>query len=107
MLFFGLSWRRAGRFSLIFPGRCASTASKFFLVIRFGWSYPPTIPIGEELFTEANRNDERTRGEMAIFQKKMKVRASVKKICRDCKIIKRQGRLYVVCKNPKHKQRQG
>jgi large subunit ribosomal protein L36 len=38
----------------------------------------------------------------------MKVRASVKSICKDCKIIKRKGVLRVVCKNnPKHKQRQG
>ncbi|MDO8574670.1 MAG: 50S ribosomal protein L36 [bacterium] len=37
----------------------------------------------------------------------MKVRASVKKICAKCKIIRRQRRLYVVCSNPKHKQRQG
>ncbi|PIR05989.1 50S ribosomal protein L36 [Candidatus Jorgensenbacteria bacterium CG_4_10_14_0_8_um_filter_39_13] len=37
----------------------------------------------------------------------MKVRSSVKKICKSCKTVRRQGRLYVVCKNPKHKQRQG
>ncbi|RMD51831.1 50S ribosomal protein L36 [Candidatus Parcubacteria bacterium] len=37
----------------------------------------------------------------------MKVRASVKKICRDCRVIRRDGRVRVVCKNPKHKQRQG
>jgi len=38
----------------------------------------------------------------------MKVRASVKKICKDCKQVKRQGILRIVCKkNPKHKQRQG
>ena len=38
----------------------------------------------------------------------MKVRASVKKICRDCKIVKRIGTLYVICNNePRHKQRQG
>jgi large subunit ribosomal protein L36 len=38
----------------------------------------------------------------------MKVRASVKKICKDCKIVKRRGVLRVVCKpNPKHKQKQG
>ncbi len=36
-----------------------------------------------------------------------KVRPSVKKICDNCKIIKRKGRLVVICKNPKHKQRQG
>ncbi|MCK5033173.1 MAG: 50S ribosomal protein L36 [Calditrichia bacterium] len=38
----------------------------------------------------------------------MKVRASVKKICDGCKIIKRRGVIRVICsKNPKHKQRQG
>jgi len=38
----------------------------------------------------------------------MKIRPSIKKICNDCKIVKRQGRIYVICKkNPKHKQRQG
>ncbi|MCP6720342.1 MAG: 50S ribosomal protein L36 [Patescibacteria group bacterium] len=38
----------------------------------------------------------------------MKVRTSVKKICKDCKTVRRRGRIYVVCKNnPKHKQRQG
>ncbi|MCX6792954.1 MAG: 50S ribosomal protein L36 [Candidatus Falkowbacteria bacterium] len=37
----------------------------------------------------------------------MKVRASVKKICKDCKTIRRKGRVMVICKTPKHKQRQG
>jgi large subunit ribosomal protein L36 len=38
----------------------------------------------------------------------MKVRASVKVMCRDCKIIKRRGIVRVICSsNPKHKQRQG
>ncbi|MBK8911495.1 MAG: 50S ribosomal protein L36 [Chlorobi bacterium] len=38
----------------------------------------------------------------------MKVRASVKKICDNCKIVKRKGVVRVICKkNPKHKQRQG
>ncbi|XOF32243.1 MAG: 50S ribosomal protein L36 [Candidatus Electrothrix sp. YB6] len=37
----------------------------------------------------------------------MKVRASVKKICSDCKIFKRKGVVRVTCKNAKHKQRQG
>ena len=37
----------------------------------------------------------------------MKVRASVKKICDKCKIIKREGVVRVICQNPKHKQRQG
>ena len=38
---------------------------------------------------------------------KMKVRPSVKKMCDKCKIIKRKGRVMVICENPKHKQRQG
>ncbi|MEK7630050.1 MAG: 50S ribosomal protein L36 [Patescibacteria group bacterium] len=37
----------------------------------------------------------------------MKVRASVKKICMKCKIVRRKGRLYVICETKKHKQRQG
>lgn len=37
----------------------------------------------------------------------MKVRASVKKICKDCKTIRRGGRVHVICKDLKHKQRQG
>ncbi len=37
----------------------------------------------------------------------MKVRSSVKKICEHCKIIKRRGVVLVICKNPRHKQRQG
>ena len=36
----------------------------------------------------------------------MKVRVSVKKICSDCKVIKRHGVLRVICKNPRHKQKQ-
>lgn len=36
----------------------------------------------------------------------MKVRASVKKICRNCKVIKRNGVVRVICSEPKHKQRQ-
>ena len=37
----------------------------------------------------------------------MKVRASVKKICKNCKLIRRYGVLRVICVTPKHKQRQG
>ncbi|XP_020227842.1 uncharacterized protein LOC109809031 [Cajanus cajan] len=38
----------------------------------------------------------------------MKVRSSVKKMCEFCQIVKRRGRIYVLCSaNPKHKQRQG
>ena len=39
---------------------------------------------------------------------RMKVRASVKKISPDDKIVRRKGRVYIINKlKPKHKQRQG
>jgi large subunit ribosomal protein L36 len=38
----------------------------------------------------------------------MKVRPSVKTICGNCKIIRREGVVRVICKKtPKHNQRQG
>jgi large subunit ribosomal protein L36 len=37
----------------------------------------------------------------------MKVRPSVKKICDRCKVIRRRGRIRVICSNPRHKQVQG
>ena len=38
----------------------------------------------------------------------MKVLASVKKMCRNCKVIRRHGVVRVICsKDPRHKQRQG
>ena len=37
----------------------------------------------------------------------MKVRRSVKKMCDKCKIIRRDGKVLVICENPRHKQRQG
>ncbi len=35
------------------------------------------------------------------------LQASVKKICRNCKIVRRKGVVYVICTDKKHKQRQG
>ncbi|MFZ8833125.1 MAG: 50S ribosomal protein L36 [Candidatus Caldipriscus sp.] len=38
----------------------------------------------------------------------MKVQSSVKRRCAYCKVVRRRGRVYVICtRNPKHKQRQG
>ncbi len=37
----------------------------------------------------------------------MKVQPSVKKICDKCKVIRRHGRVMVICDNVRHKQRQG
>jgi large subunit ribosomal protein L36 len=37
----------------------------------------------------------------------MKVSASAKKMCDKCRVIRRKGRVWVICENPRHKQRQG
>ena len=37
----------------------------------------------------------------------MRVSASVKKICRNCKITRRKGVVRVICTDMRHKQRQG
>ncbi|MCI5702471.1 MAG: 50S ribosomal protein L36 [Erysipelotrichaceae bacterium] len=37
----------------------------------------------------------------------MKIKPSVKPICPKCKIVRRKGKVYVICENPKHKQKQG
>jgi large subunit ribosomal protein L36 len=38
----------------------------------------------------------------------MKVRASVKKMCDSCKVVRREGVVRVICSaKPRHKQRQG
>lgn len=50
--------------------------------------------------------DKKIAGEMELFTI-MKVRPSVKPICEKCKIIRRKGRVMVICDNPKHKQKQG
>ena len=50
-----------------------------------------------------------TRGHSGIYRRlnEMKVRPSVKPMCEKCKIIKRKGKVMVICENPKHKQKQG
>jgi large subunit ribosomal protein L36 len=43
-----------------------------------------------------------------IYRCIMKVRASVKRICESCKLVRRKGRIYVICSaDARHKQRQG
>ncbi len=37
----------------------------------------------------------------------MKVRTSVRKICRNCKIVRRKRVIRVICPDTRHKQRQG
>ena len=44
---------------------------------------------------------------LARRRKAVKVRASVRRMCENCKIVRRKGVVRVICKNPRHKQRQG
>jgi len=37
----------------------------------------------------------------------VKVKPSVKRICNNCRVIRRHGRVMVICTDPRHKQRQG
>ncbi|MGB9300763.1 MAG: 50S ribosomal protein L36 [Anaerolineae bacterium] len=37
----------------------------------------------------------------------MKVKPSVRRRCENCKIVRRRGVVRVLCRNPRHKQRQG
>ncbi|MEK7662457.1 MAG: 50S ribosomal protein L36 [Patescibacteria group bacterium] len=37
----------------------------------------------------------------------MRVKSSVKTICAKCKMVRRGGRIRVICENPRHKQKQG
>lgn len=49
-------------------------------------------------------------GEIRVKEKEktMKVRSSVKPICDKCRVIKRNGKVMVICpKDAKHKQTQG
>ncbi|KAK9453018.1 ribosomal protein L36-domain-containing protein [Dipodascopsis uninucleata] len=63
-------------------------------------SKPATSTTSELSAGPFTRSLESTRG--------IKVRSSVKKLCPDCYIVRRKGRVVVRCKaNPKHKQRQG
>jgi large subunit ribosomal protein L36 len=49
----------------------------------------------------------RATGRSSRRKNPMKVKPSVKKICDKCKVIRRHGRVMVICDNLRHKQRQG
>jgi large subunit ribosomal protein L36 len=55
----------------------------------------------------AERRKPRAEGFQNEAEQAMKVRASVKRICDKCKIVRRRGVVRVICTNQKHKQRQG
>jgi len=47
------------------------------------------------------------RRQESIRKRIMKVRSSVRRICENCKIVRRKGVVRVICTNVKHKQKQG
>jgi len=48
-----------------------------------------------------------TVGLTAKVRHTVKVKPSVKRICNKCRVIRRHGRVMVICSDPRHKQRQG
>ena len=42
-----------------------------------------------------------------IEEQSVTVRPSVKPMCEKCRVIKRHGKVLVICENPRHKQTQG
>ena len=54
-----------------------------------------------------SRGGESCTGTDKLERANMKVRPSVKKMCERCKLIRREGKVMVICSNPRHKQRQG
>ena len=61
----------------------------------------------EGLLKKANLRGYGQEREVGGSERKMKVRTSVRKICRKCKIVRRRGVVRVICEDPRHKQRQG
>ena len=59
------------------------------------------------IFREEESSTDSNKQGVGRSQKPVKVRPSVKRICNKCKIVKRRGRVIVICQNPRHKQRQG
>lgn len=62
-------------------------------------------PFYKKIYEKSNRKPRRNGKEMG--EDFMKVRPSVKPMCEKCKVIRRKGRVMIICENPKHKQRQG
>jgi ribosomal protein L36 len=73
-------------------GKMRKITSKFCREIRSALRLPPTTLIKDGLCSESDY---------------MHIQSSITKRCTQCKIVKRRGKLYITCTNPKHKQRQG
>ena len=71
--------------------------------LRSGWPRRRRAAVGG-----AERKESDFRWFSSRLEEAVKVRASVKKICVKCKVIRRKGVVRVICSaNPRHKQRQG
>ncbi len=84
----------------IYKRACIILHGRFF----YGLSMPRYKAIGKLKFFQTKNL------QLLILQKgvvNMKVRSSVKPMCEKCKVIKRKGKIRIICENPKHKQRQG
>ena len=77
----------------------------FVLAIVFLLDYNNRVYLGKTGVLRPLNRDKSI--EMKGGYARMKVRSSVKPICEKCKVIKRKGRIMIICENPKHKQRQG
>ena len=76
------------------------------VLMRNKWAYRPDLCVKKYkngLFRPINPQKTTSNLEAKI----MKVRPSVKPICEKCKVIKRNGKVMVICQNPRHKQKQG
>ncbi len=65
------------------------------------------LPSPSQPSTPSAVRSQTDRVQQAHMESSMKVNPSVKKICDKCKVIRRNGRVMVICDNPRHKQRQG
>jgi len=68
------------------------------------------VPYAYRRATPETENDhvvDMAAADTAEMECEMKVRPSTKKMCEKCRIIRRRGRVWVICQNPRHKQRQG
>jgi large subunit ribosomal protein L36 len=66
-----------------------------------------TCPVGASSTATSDQNSIPAHPPVPSTEDTMKVNPSVKKICDKCKVIRRHGRVMVICENARHKQRQG
>jgi large subunit ribosomal protein L36 len=73
------------------------------------WSFrPTTFPVGALSTATSDLHGVRVTGHASEQESTtVKVQPSVKKICDKCQVIRRHGRVLVICDNQRHKQRQG